>query len=586
MIGIKGKDAIEMGLMSTMGATSAVVLLLVLLHCAFSIAKDAFVETPLGPVQGFKYVTPDGTDTEIFLGLPFAEPPVDEHRFEKTAPVKPWKDTLSADKFGPHCATHNPIFFPGEEDCLYLNIFKPKEPSNDANGYPVLIWIHGGAYVFGGTEFYGYENITNNFVAKGVIVASITYRLGPFGFFSSGDDRLPGNLGLWDQREAILFLRKVLPSFGGDIDRITLMGHSAGSGSVSWLSASPQSNELFAQAIEMSGSVFAHWSSTDEVLDWSRDVAKAAGCDYQGSDLKKCLKDSHLDLFHALGKNWPPFRTGETFAYFNPRVDGEFFGADSFEHAFEHAPPKPTLFGLTTQEGLLWSAQLLPFFPEDRPFFLSPHSASHYTRHDLTTYIRHFTATEEKFGRSALEIANSIIEFYTAGETKDSGSAFYFERYTQLLSDILFALPVLRELKVKSNLGYPTYLYLYDHDLPKEVTKFTIDGTPHAAEWNALFGKFFFGEFEYTDTDKVIQANFVNSLVNFVKTGKPNTGSLEFPQTSAKGLEYVRINANPQVEKSLFSERYNFWQSLGRKYGYDFNLGRRMKKAELRRSEL
>uniref|UniRef100_A0AC34QKH8 Carboxylic ester hydrolase n=1 Tax=Panagrolaimus sp. JU765 TaxID=591449 RepID=A0AC34QKH8_9BILA len=472
---------------------------------------ENLVETVYGLVQGFDYATESGNLAEIFLGIPFAAPPVGDRRLEKPIPPSKWSTTLQADKFGPHCVTHYPIFFPGSEDCLYLNIFRPKEPSPDAAGYPVVVWIHGGAYVFGDTELYGYKHISNNFVEKGLVFVSVTYRLGPFGYFSSNDSRVPSNLGLWDLTQSLKFLHQVLPSFGGDTSRITIMGHSAGSGSVSWLTASPESNDLFAQAIEMSGSVYSHWSSSSNIVArWSKKFATAVGCDYDAKDLKQCLKNAPLEDFLAVGKNYPVFDVGETFAMFNPRIDGDFLKASNFDEAFETAPGKPTLFGLTTQEGLLWSAQVLPVFAENRPFYLSSESQKRYSRNDLVAYIRDFVATESGFGKRRFEAANDLVQFYTKGEDENSDSLFYFERFTQLLSDMFFVVPHLREIQKKQPTASKSFLYLYDHDLPQKTTSFQIKGTTHAAEWTPLFGIYFFGgPFGFTEADKQAQKNFV-----------------------------------------------------------------------------
>uniref|UniRef100_A0A914CR64 Carboxylesterase type B domain-containing protein n=1 Tax=Acrobeloides nanus TaxID=290746 RepID=A0A914CR64_9BILA len=123
-----------------------------------------------------------------------------------------------------------------------MKVFENRMRSSEPNGYPVLVFIHGGGFGFGSTSKYGYEHLSQNFVSHDIVVVTLQYRLGPFGFFSTGDYILPGNTGLWDQMYALHFLHQVLPYFGADPNRITVWGHSAGAASLSGLAISPHSS--------------------------------------------------------------------------------------------------------------------------------------------------------------------------------------------------------------------------------------------------------------------------------------------------------------------------------------------------------
>uniref|UniRef100_A0A914ZEY8 Carboxylic ester hydrolase n=1 Tax=Panagrolaimus superbus TaxID=310955 RepID=A0A914ZEY8_9BILA len=219
-----------------------VVFILLLLHLIQYLNASNIIKTEYGEIEGFKYLMKNGKNANIFLGIPYASPPIEDLRLEKPQPPKLWNSTLEAKKFGSRCSPHNAEivqwFGAHSEDCLYLNIFAP-EISETSKTHPVAVWIHGGGFCFGDSEIYGYKQLAENFVSRGIIIVTLQYRLGPFGFFSLGDHNLPGNLGLWDQRQALLFLHKVLPAFGGDKERITVWGHSAGGTSASLLSASP-----------------------------------------------------------------------------------------------------------------------------------------------------------------------------------------------------------------------------------------------------------------------------------------------------------------------------------------------------------
>uniref|UniRef100_A0AC34FCH7 Carboxylic ester hydrolase n=1 Tax=Panagrolaimus sp. ES5 TaxID=591445 RepID=A0AC34FCH7_9BILA len=207
------------------------------------LTEGPIIETKYGKVQGFEYSIKDGKIANIFLGIPFAEPPLKSLRFEKSKAPKKWKNTKQATAFKPACT---PVArFQAEqektsEDCLYLNIFAPQSPSSNPSGYPVLFFIHGGGFIGGSAKFHGYEALTNHFVSNGIIVVTIQYRLGPLGFMAWGDDIFPGNYGLWDMKAALKFISTNVKEFGGDPKRITLWGQSAGAAAVSALTLSKE----------------------------------------------------------------------------------------------------------------------------------------------------------------------------------------------------------------------------------------------------------------------------------------------------------------------------------------------------------
>jgi bile salt-stimulated lipase len=160
--------------------------------------------------------------------------------------VEPWNDTWDAGDFGPTCIAFKHILDPqqnrdpigGQEDCLYLNIFTPQLPTDitiDSDLMDVIIYIHGGAFMFGSGIFYGAKYLAD----RQVVLVTINYRLGPFGFLSFEDDELPGNNGLRDQLLALKWVNKHISKFGGNPKSVTLMGLSAGGASVHFMYLSP-----------------------------------------------------------------------------------------------------------------------------------------------------------------------------------------------------------------------------------------------------------------------------------------------------------------------------------------------------------
>ncbi|KAK0426473.1 hypothetical protein QR680_009730 [Steinernema hermaphroditum] len=256
------------------------------IHSALSLSS--YVRTSHGPIEGFEY-----DSAAVFLGIRYGKPPVGERRFEKPEAIGNWTEPLQAKSFGPSCHPTTPQNYTTfSEDCLFLNIMAPKR--DPVTAYPVIIYIHGGGLESGGAVKRGYEHIVKNFVNEGIVFVTINYRLGPFGFLTTADDVLPGNLGLWDQLLALKLVSEMISSFNGDPNRITLMGDSSGAMSVSAFTLSPLANNLFHQAVQMSGTFYSLplKGNRKHGLNFLDTVGCTEKNLYQA---KECLKKSSLE---------------------------------------------------------------------------------------------------------------------------------------------------------------------------------------------------------------------------------------------------------------------------------------------------
>lgn len=217
------------------------------------------LRTKLGTMRGVSLSRSiKGTlyDYNEFRGIPYAKPPVGNLRFEKPVSFGPVGNYFDATNFGPSCFQfkYGPeyIYLPNynqSEDCLHLNIYKPKSASS-SNRKSVMIWIHGGGYFVGQAMFYDASSLS---VIGDVVVVTLNYRLGVFGFLSSADDILPGNYGLWDQKLAINWVKENIDSFGGDPNSITIFGESAGGFSAMLQSLHAENKGKFHRLISQSG---------------------------------------------------------------------------------------------------------------------------------------------------------------------------------------------------------------------------------------------------------------------------------------------------------------------------------------------
>jgi para-nitrobenzyl esterase len=226
---------------------------------SFGTSIDLQVKIDSGTVEGKEMGA-----VRAFLGISYAAPPVGDLRWKPPAPPAKWSGIRAATDFGAHCMQGNVFgdmtFHDGgnSEDCLTLNVWTPAKAA-DAK-LPVMVWIHGGGFVAGATSESRQHGET--LAGHGVVVVSMNYRLGMFGFFvhpelakESGRNSA-GNYGLLDQVAALEWVHRNIASFGGDPVNVTIFGESAGSFSVSVLMASPLAKGLFQKAIGESGGAF------------------------------------------------------------------------------------------------------------------------------------------------------------------------------------------------------------------------------------------------------------------------------------------------------------------------------------------
>ncbi|MBI1330877.1 MAG: carboxylesterase family protein [Alphaproteobacteria bacterium] len=219
-------------------------------------ARAATVQTDAGRVRG---VEEDGLS--IFKAIPFAAPPVGPLRWHAPDPVKPWPGVRDATAFAPACMQEG-VSMPGEappmvsEDCLYLNVWAPAH----AKKLPVMVWIYGGGYSNGSASMPLYWG--DRLARRDIVVVTIAYRVGPFGFLALPElsresaHGSSGNYALLDEVAALKWVQKNIENFGGDPNKVTIAGQSAGAMSVSMLLASPLAKGLFARAIGQSGGLF------------------------------------------------------------------------------------------------------------------------------------------------------------------------------------------------------------------------------------------------------------------------------------------------------------------------------------------
>ncbi|XP_044313778.1 uncharacterized protein LOC108048856 [Drosophila rhopaloa] len=269
---------------------------LIFLAVAYGDSLDVCLKD-IGCLRGTMMPGYQSGEFEAFMGIPFAQPPVGPLRLKNPVPSAAWEGVLNAGMAQDSCLQRNYFandrLVMGVEDCLYLNVFRPKE--RDDNPLPVMVYIHSGGFFTGSAHpvASGPEYLMDT---GRVVMVSISYRLGPFGFLSTGDKNMPGNFGLKDQRLALQWIQQHIATFGGDPQKVTIFGHSAGGISTHLHMISPGSKGLFHKAMSLVGTAFiAPVSVLKDPLSQARKLAKEMGIDRAESlsteDLAQALRD-------------------------------------------------------------------------------------------------------------------------------------------------------------------------------------------------------------------------------------------------------------------------------------------------------
>ncbi|XP_078056857.1 uncharacterized protein LOC144481213 [Mustelus asterias] len=490
---------------------------------------DPLVQTQNGLLRGFRVQQNDKV-TDIFKGIPYAQPPIGELRFQKPRPLNSWKGIRDARKYGNICLQDR-VFVKdvhGDEDCLFLNIWIPGGVQEALRKkLAVMIWIHGGAFAIGAGQGVGLVNSStydgNELAHSGeVIVVSVNYRLAALGFLSTGDGNGRGNYGLWDQHMAIVWVKNNIANFGGNPELITLFGESAGGASTSVHVLSPVNRGLFRRAISQSGDVRAIWAVNRNPLRAARRVAQAVGCPLEdNAAMMFCLrlapaKDIMLAVrvTELLSKERIVF-----FLPFVPTIDGDFLPSEP-ETLFENSRDIDYLLGCNSGDAHMFVSAWFPGV--NIPFGISEAK---------------FRAAVEKgvgsLGEAAVE---SAIFEYTEWENPTQFSRR--KNLSQLYTDFEFCSPAFSSAQMHvmtSRNASRTYAYQFSYPskMPNMIWPEWI-GALHTEELQFLFGRPFSMPKSYNQQERELSRAMMNYWTNFAKTGQVE-GASEYVQNGSSG---------------------------------------------------
>uniref|UniRef100_A0A1I8BEG1 Carboxylic ester hydrolase n=1 Tax=Meloidogyne hapla TaxID=6305 RepID=A0A1I8BEG1_MELHA len=549
--------------------------------------NSVIIRTSYGAIEGFIHKLENGKSVNVFLGIPFAEKPIGILRFEKPKIPSKWEGIKLTKEYSPACVPHAlPIGdeilnlnVPFNEDCLYLNIISPnrkEEKENKEKLFPILLIIHGGAFEVGTARNYNYKLLGEYFVNQNIIVITVQYRLGVL-----------GNLGLWDLLLALKWINKEINLFGGDINKITLFGYSAGSAAVSSLAISPHSRKLFKQAIQLSGSPFGQTKSGTFIFKETKELGKELNCikeelnkewnEINSLNLKECLRFVSIEKIHEAMKKIGSSRADINFAKFATRTsDNDFFPKDLI-NLIEESPPKPTIMGHCTMDSLAYT--LIQLKNSSVTQFVVPfEKIEYFGQKDFNNIVKEMVAKNKYFGEKIVQ--EKIISFYTKEykiNNRKKDNNFFLERYSMLLSDLQYILPAFWELRLKVELKWPIYFYEFAWTEPSLFPEWVkIRESFHMLDHDLIFG---IGKFSAKTDEAKEMANLLREIIiNFVIKGKPNNSKNNIYwniATKNDPSRHLFINGTkPLIKENVYNnewQRLHFWHKLTETH-QEFNL--------------
>jgi len=505
----------------------------VLSACASNAPETAGI--PAAAVTGGQVEGTVADGLSIFKGIPFAAPPVGELRWKAPQPVAPWTGVKKTVAFGNACmqdmgmARSMGDTSSISEDCLYLNVWSPAARASDR--LPVLVWIYGGGFSGGMTSVPMYDG--EKLAKKGVVVVSIAYRIGPFGFLahselSAESGRGSGNYGLEDMIAGLKWVKDNVGQFGGDPSKATIFGHSAGGMAVSMLAASPETAGLFRGVIAMSGASMAPLrTSAGAAAAGARvptlSVAEADGDAFLG-------KLGAADIAAARGINAEEIQkaiSGSGLS-FRPVADGHIIMGDQYLlYQAGRFNDTPILLGSTSDESASMGAR-------------------------KTNAAEFVKQVKSNYGSDAAGILSAYP--YSNDEQASLSSK-------QLSRDTTFGWNAWTWARMQTQYGKgKAFVYYFDHHAPTSP-----DGAGHGSDVPYAFQTLTGRDGAPPEEADVALSDVISSYwVNFTKTGDPNADGLAAwpvysdtsPQAMVFGAETGTVETYPNIEKLQALDRY------------------------------
>ncbi|CAH1789897.1 unnamed protein product [Owenia fusiformis] len=553
----------------------------VVIFCTFLPGQAVIRDTEYGKVEGTNFTLHNGKSVQSYLGIPYAKPPLGQLRFKHPVKNTPWPSTtiLNATYPRPSCwgvplqwVSHtDPLYDDFSEDCLTINIYTPGD-AEVGKKYPVMIWIHGGGYTGSGNVQYPGQFLA----ADDVIVVIMQYRLGQLGFLTTEDDNAPGNCGIYDQLMSMQFVHDNIANFGGDPDKVTLFGQSAGGASAGLHTLSPLSEGLFHQVIAESGTDLSPWAFVDPDEHPRNYAVQMANILNENLDYE-CPTDDTAAMVECL-RTVEPYEMivsgilemQETLGFithiWGPRVDGKFLTDRPITLRNEGKFRKiPVMTGQTSEDGSLYLAVVVP-----------EASSGGFNRSEWFRVIDKLLNQLSPAGTD-IEPARRALDFEYSNWPHLDDELANRDRLQELFTDVGFGIG--NDLYAKSHSEYnDTYQYvmgyksssLTEDDIPAWM------GATHNADLPYVLGWPFINKnptvkyqlkgmediFQYNQKDEIISERVMKMWSNFAKYGNPTpqpVANTTWPKYDTTDHKYLYIGDDNEIRKEYNQHRIAFW---------------------------
>ncbi|XP_070469770.1 liver carboxylesterase-like isoform X4 [Equus przewalskii] len=510
------------------------------------------VDTAQGKVLG-KHVSLEGfaQPMAVFLGVPFAKPPLGSLRFAPPQPADPWPFVKNTTSYPPMCSQDTVagqmlsdlftnrkenISVQISEDCLYLNIYTPADLTKKSR-LPVMVWIHGGGLMIGGASTYDGLALSAH---ENVVVVTIQYRLGIWGFFSTGDEHSPGNWGHLDQVAALRWVQENIANFGGDPGSVTIFGESAGGESVSVLVLSPLAKNLFHRAISESGVAFTAGLVQKDSKAAAQQIAVFAGCKTATSAvIVHCLRQKTEDeLLETSVKMSHPFLPAVVDGVLLPKMPEEILAEKTFNTV-------PYIIGINKQE-FGWVIPMMMGYP------LSEGKLDQKTATSLLQKSCPILNIPE-------EVTPVATEKYLGG-TEDPVKKK--DLFLDLIGDVMFGVPSVTVARLHRDAGASTFMYEFQYrpSFSSVMKPKTVIGD-HGDEIFSVFGAPFLKEGASEEEIKLSKM-VMKFWANFAWNGNPNGEGLPHWPAYDQKEGYLQIGVTTQAAQKLKDKEVAFWTEL------------------------
>lgn len=496
------------------------------------------VELDSGVVRG----ADDGDGVRSWLGIPYAAAPIGELRWKPPQRAPSWDDTRDATKLGFKCPQNTVITSGGgAEDCLNLNVWTPSP--RRAQPLPVMVWIHGGAFVFGsgGDPFYSGAELART---RGVVVVSINYRLGGLGFLAhpalaAEDPAHPtsGNYGILDQLAALDWVQRNIAGFGGDPARVTLFGESAGGFSTCIHYASRATESLFSAAIVQSGACSAPLEQTREQAEADGvALGEKLGCPGTDATALACMREQ-IDFAILDATALPAIMEQPPggFFYANippntlPHIDGVVLPASIEDRlAAGDYPPRPLIIGTNLDEGTLFHSNILSNLVMDESQYVA--------------------ALGRRFGTTN---AQAIADRYPVSSFASPNAAL-----AEVSGDAFFVCPARRNARAAA-MHAPVFRYSFER--PLEAQLIADLGAFHSSEIPFVFGVDAYPLGKVGSAEALADA-MQRYWTSFATTGVP-AGDVAWPAYDASE-PYLELDVPIATGTAYKAAACDFWDSM------------------------